>query len=69
MKRAFFKLQGRELVPADGVVDWGRWFETANDRVLADDMPFLGVRVTTVCIGFDRDHGLHHGRGGCPCPS
>lgn len=57
----YYKLRGRELVPAKDVVDWGIWFEDVEGRTLGDDRPFPGVQVSTVCLGVDHDHGLHNG--------
>jgi len=55
-----YKLNGRELVPCDNVLDWARWFETA-DRHVAETI--VGdARVSTVFLGLD------HGFGNCDQP-
>lgn len=41
--------------PCDDVLEWGRWFETADRSVAKDDA--VDVRVSTVFLGLDHRFG------------
>ena len=43
----------REVVPSTDLMDWARWFETADRHVALDTVN--GVRVSTVFLGIDHD--------------
>ena len=48
-------LKGHDVVPTNDLIEWARWFETA-DRKVAKDV--IGqVRVSTVFIGLDHSFG------------
>ena len=48
-------LDGQTPVPCDDILEWGRWFETANRHVGKDQIgPY---RVSTVFLGIDHDWG------------
>lgn len=50
-----FILDGHEPVACDDLMEWGRWFETA-DRIVAKDT--VGdVEVSTVFLGLDHSFG------------
>ena len=51
----YYILSGHEAVEVHGIVEWGRWFETA-DRVVKKDT--VGdVEVSTVFLGMDHSFG------------
>lgn len=54
-----YVLRGREPVPCEDFVEWGRWFETADRHVARTDIG--GVFVSTVFLGLD-----HNWAGGEP---
>ena len=46
-------LRGKDAVPCDDLLEWGRWFETADRKVALD---YIGtVRVSTVFIGLNHN--------------
>jgi hypothetical protein len=49
-------LDGHQAVLTDDLIEWARWFETA-ERYVAQDEPVPGVEVSTVFLGFDRSFG------------
>lgn len=51
-------LQGKTVVPAADLDEWGQWFETTN-RVVAQTRVANGVEVSTVFLG--RDHAFGGG--------
>ena len=52
-------LEGKNPKPIEDVVEWGRWFETADRRVAETVLPD-GVRISTVFLGLD--HSLSSGK-------
>ena len=54
---ARYILEGRQPNPVDDVIQWARWFETADRRVARTDLPG-GVEVSTVFLGLDHSFGL-----------
>jgi len=44
-------LRGKEIVKEDDILAWGRWFESADRTVKADEIN--GYRISTVFIGLD----------------
>ncbi len=53
-------LNGHEPVPATDIVEWARWFETADRIVRVTELPVQGGRLSTVFLG--SDHGFGTGR-------
>ena len=51
-----YMLKGKEPVPVEDVIEWGRWFEDA-DRSVASTVLENGVRVSTVFLGLDHNFG------------
>jgi hypothetical protein len=49
-------LDGRNPVKADDLLAWGKWMQSANRKV-AYDVPFPGIRVSTVFLGLDHAFG------------
>jgi len=50
-------LDGHVAVPVDDLLEWGRWFQTANLVVAKDTLP-SGTYVSTVFLGSDYNHGF-----------
>jgi hypothetical protein len=51
----YFRLEGHEPVQCADVLEWGKWFETA-DRHVKQEM--IGdIRVSTVFLGLDHSFG------------
>jgi trimethylamine:corrinoid methyltransferase-like protein len=50
-----FKLDGHRPVLCEDVLEWGRWFETADKRVAIDTIG--NVQVSTVFLGLDHNFG------------
>src|SRR5713101_2382776 len=50
-------LRGKEIVPCDDLLEWGRWFETADRHVAKTRVGPLSV--STVFLGLD--HSFGHG--------
>jgi hypothetical protein len=42
-------------VPVDDLLEWGRWFQTADRHVARTDLP--GCEVSTVFLGLDHSWG------------
>ena len=55
-----YTLEGKTPEPADDVLEWARWFETADRHVAKLQLPD-GVEVSTVFLGLD-----HNFAGGTP---
>ncbi len=49
-------LEGKEPKAVEDVLEWGRWFETANRHVAENTLP-NDVRVSTVFLGLDHSFG------------
>lgn len=49
-------LKGREAVPCDDLLEWGKWFENREARKIAADT-VDDVRVSTVFLGLDHAFG------------
>jgi len=49
-------LEGKEPKPVEDVLEWGRWFETADRRVALTKLPNK-VEVSTVFLGLDHSFG------------
>jgi hypothetical protein len=45
-------LDGHKVIPVDNVLEWGRWFETADRIVKQETLP-NGIWVSTVFLGLD----------------
>lgn len=52
---AKYVLDGHTAVECNNLLDWARWFETAERRVAEDNI--AGVRVSTVFLGLDHAFG------------
>jgi hypothetical protein len=50
----YFKLDGHEVVAVEDLLEWARWFETA-DRCVMQTKLIDGSRISTVFLGID--HG------------
>ena len=50
-------LNGKEAIPVDDILEWAKWFGTAN-RIVRSDM-INGVHISTVFLGVD--HGYSFG--------
>ena len=50
-----YVLRGRELVECVDLMEWARWFETAERHVARDEVG--GVSVSTVFLGLDHQFG------------
>jgi hypothetical protein len=49
-----YKLEGKRAVPVADLMEWARWFETAERHVAHDEIgPF---RISTVFLGLDHRH-------------
>ena len=55
MTNLYYKLDGKTVVPCDGVVEFGRWFETADRIVKQQDVGHYFV--STVFLGIDHRFG------------
>ena len=55
MRSEYFILNGKEVVPVDDVLVWGRWFEDFDRRIARDEVG--SVTVSTVFIGLDHQFG------------
>lgn len=49
-------LRGTEPVSCPNVMEWGQWMED-NRSVIASDEVVPGVRVSTIFLGLDHNHG------------
>ena len=54
--RHLYTLLGRLPVPVEDVLEWGRWFATADRQVARDEID--GFAVSTVFLGIDHAIGL-----------
>lgn len=52
----YYKLEGKEVVPGDDLMEWGQWFEQAK-RSLASTVVAPGIRVSTCFLGIDHNFG------------
>lgn len=48
-------LKGKEIVPTNDPIEWGKWFATANRHV--GNIEKNGIHVSTVFLGID--YGFH----------
>jgi len=48
-----YKLVGHEAVPVEDLMEWARWFETADRRVAHDKLN--DCKVSTVFLGLDHN--------------
>lgn len=55
MASEYFILNGKEAVPVDDVLEWGRFFETSDRRIARDEIG--SVIVSTVFLGLDHQFG------------
>ena len=55
MKELHYILQGKLAVPVRDVLEWGRWFETADRKVARTTVG--PVDVSTVFLGLDHSFG------------
>ena len=46
-------LKGKKAVPVEDVLEWARWFETANRRVAKDNIGEASI--STVFLGIDHN--------------
>jgi hypothetical protein len=61
-----YTLVGQTPVPCDCLVEWAKWFETADRRV-AQTYCWRGLcRVSTVFLGLDHSYGALLGLEGVP---
>jgi len=44
-------LQGKEAIPIDDVLEWGRWFQKHDRKVKVDEVG--DVKISTVFLGLD----------------
>jgi len=51
-----FVLNGKEPVPCADLMEWARWFETAERHVRKDKLS-NGILVSTVFLGLDHSFG------------
>ncbi len=49
-------LEGKTPKVVDDVIEWAKWFETADRHVAQTELP-NGVRVSTVFLGLDHNFG------------
>jgi hypothetical protein len=55
MKRGkYYMLSGRDVVPVDALLEWARWYETADRQIALDALS--GSTVSTVFLGLDFNH-------------
>ena len=47
-------LKNKKTIPTDDIIEWGKWFETANRRV-AETTLKNGLWVSTVFLGLDHN--------------
>lgn len=47
-------LDGHNPVECDDVIEWGKWFETANRHVAKDEIG--NVKISTVFLGLDHNY-------------
>jgi hypothetical protein len=52
-----YKLEGRNVVPVQDLLEWGNWFEKADRHV---GLTEIGeeIRVSTVFLGIDHNFGV-----------
>jgi len=55
MRRDYFKLEGKEVVPVADCLEWAQWYEKSDRQVARDDIDT--VVVSTVFIGLDHQFG------------
>ena len=58
IKPRFYKLWKGLPVPVDDVIEWAKWFKTA-DRVVAQENISEDIMVSTVFLGCDESFGLN----------
>jgi hypothetical protein len=51
MKNRNYILQNKEAIPVEDILEWAKWFETANRHVRQDTIG--KVRISTVFLGLD----------------
>jgi len=49
-----YRLEGREPVPVDDLMEWARWFEAADRRVDRTEI-VPGIYVSTIFLGTDHN--------------
>lgn len=49
-------LKGKKVIPVEDVLEWGKWFETAERIVKQETLP-NGMFVSTVFLGLDHNFG------------
>ena len=52
----YYKLDGDKIIPTNNLVEWAKWFETANRRIDYTELPD-GKRVSTIFLGIDHNFG------------
>jgi len=50
-------LQGHDAVPADDLLEWGRWMQSAERTVARTELS-SGTRVSTIFLGLDHNFGF-----------
>jgi hypothetical protein len=48
-------LRDKQPIPCSDLLEWGRWLETADRRVAADEVG--SIRISTVFLGLDHNFG------------
>lgn len=51
----YYKLEGKEVVKVNDLMEWAKWLESADCHVAKDESH--GVRVSTVFLGLDHSFG------------
>lgn len=55
MGNRYYKLEGKKAVPCDNLIEWAKWFETADRHLAAEDIG--DSRISTVFLGIDHGFG------------
>lgn len=50
-------LVGHEPVACDDVLEWARWFQTADICIARTTLPWAKIAVSTIFLGLDHQHG------------
>ncbi len=55
VKMMHYKLEGKEVIEVEDLMEWAKWFENADRHVARDESH--NVKVSTVFLGLDHSFG------------
>ncbi len=53
----YYKLEGKSIVQCRDMMEWAKWFETADRHVALEYI--FGIRVSTVFLGLDHNFSMN----------